>query len=187
MCECVFQAARGYLLISHARAFCLATPQRSIYRPSSRNYSYCPMLFLELVFFFPLHKRPLYLGIIASKKLLFIIDLASHRMASFHSVSMRIELPHCAGHCLSIIMLSVICFHARLKHFQFRSRRSRDAPVLASKGAFQTTEIMIQLNFNQKSMNCQLHAHSLTNTHIYTQAHIIRVIVFVAHMAQFVP
>lgn len=108
MCECVFlAAARGYLLISHARARVLPRPNAQATAPFSplagSNYSYC------LRFFFSL--RPLYLWIIASKKLLFIIDLASHRIASFHrfvSVSMRIELPHCAWPLL--IYYHVICY-----------------------------------------------------------------------------
>lgn len=63
---------------------------------------------------------PLYLGIIGSKKLLFIIDLASHRIVSF-PFHCELNCPrHLAGHCLSIIMLSVICYP--LKHLQFHSR-----------------------------------------------------------------
>lgn len=110
MCECVFQAARGYLLISHARAFCLATPQRSIYRPSSRNYSYCPMLFLELVFFFFLFTNDRYTwGLLLRRS--FYLSSIWHRIAWHRSIPFQCEL-NCPialaiAYLLSCYLLSV--------------------------------------------------------------------------------
>lgn len=122
---------------------------------------------------------PLYLGIIGSKKLLFIIDLASHRIVSFplpFHCELNCELPPSCWPLL--IYYHAICYlFSRSTEALAISQQNEAAKGAFSKGCllswFTTIWIMIQLNFNQKSMNCQYNAHTHTwkHTHIYTGMH----------------
>lgn len=184
LCVNVFHAARGYLLISHARLSisAIATPQRSIYRP--------PTIAIAVRFFLSNDLfGPLYLEIIGSNKLLFIIDLASHRIVPF-PFHCELNCPpatpaRLTGHCLSIIMLSVICFHAPLKHFQFHSRAKQPkAPQRVSSQL-----VLHYLNYDSIKFQSKINelpiSRTHTRTHLYTCILGLCNAVFVAYVAQF--
>lgn len=183
LCVNVFHAARGYLLISHARLSisAIATPQRSIYRP--------PTIAIAVRFFLSNDLfGPLYLEIIGSNKLLFIIDLASHRIVPFpfhcelNCPRNPLPLSHvllAIAYLLSCYLLSVFTLH--WSTFNFTAERSSQRRLKGSLLSwFCTIWIMIQLNFNQKSMNCQFHAHTLAHT--YTHAYLAYVTLCLSHM-----
>lgn len=164
MCECVFlAAARGYLLISHARARVWPRPNAQATAPFSplagSNYSYC-LRFFSLRSCGLLLRRSFYLSSIWHR-------IASHRFIVSFPFQCELNCPIALGHCLSIIMLSVICFHAPLQALSIsqHKKQGRSRVCACLKGCvLRTTGIMIQLNFNQKSMNCQQHAHTHKHT-----------------------
>lgn len=99
------------------------------------------------------------LWIIASNKLLYIIDLASFWYESY-----------CLnGHWLFHLRLNA---SLAISHWQsigsFHPLHLLKADLLAPLRFW----IMIQLNFNQKSMNCLCKTHTRTHTHLSTHAHV---------------
>lgn len=141
LCVNVFHAARGYLLISHARLSIsvIATPQRSIYRP--------PTIAIAVRFFLSNDLfGPLYLEIIGSNKLLFIIDLASHRIVPFPF--------HCELNCLPnplssywslLIYYHVICYLFSRSTEALSISQQSEAAKGASKGRFSVGFALFEL------------------------------------------
>lgn len=172
LCVNVFHAALGYLLILHARLSIssIATPQRSIYRP--------PQLLQD--FFSQTTCLGRYTwGLLVRRS--FYLSSIWHRIASFRFRFRFIAnwIANCPRLCWPLLIYyHAICYlFSRSTEALAISQQNEAAKGASSKGCllswFTTIWIMIQLNFNQKSMNCQYNAHTHTwkHTHIYTGMH----------------
>lgn len=184
MCECI--SCRSGLFAYLARApFHFSNSHAPTLNLPPTNYCYCCEIFSlkRLVW-------PVILGDYWFEQAFIYhrFGIASHRSVS---VSLRIELPPppqprvvllAIAYLLSCYLLSVFTLH--WSTFNFTAERSSQRRLKGSLLCwFCTIWIMIQLNFNQKSMNCQFHAHTLAHT--YTHAYLAYVALFVAHVAQF--
>lgn len=186
MCECI--SCRSGLFAYLARApFHFSNSHAPTLNLPPTNYCYCCEIFSlkRLVW-------PVILGDYWFEQAFIYhrFGIASHRSVS---VSLRIELPSqpptplscLTGHCLSIIMLSVICFHAPLKHFQFHSRAKQPkAPQRVSSQL-----VLHYLNYDSIKFQSKINelpiSRTHTRTHLYTCILGLCNAVFVAYVAQF--
>lgn len=142
LCVNVFHAARGYLLISHARLSisAIATPQRSIYRP--------PTIAIAVRFFFL--KRlvwPVILGDYWFEQAFIYhrFGIASHRSVS---VSLRIELPPRnpgSSYWPLLIYYHVICYLFSRSTEALSISQQSEAAKGASKGLFSVGFALFEL------------------------------------------
>lgn len=183
MCECI--SCRSGLFAYLARApFHFSNSHAPTLNLPPTNYCYCCEIFFSQTTCLARYTWRLLV------RTTFYLSSIWHRIASFRFrfIANWIASPtpsRLTGHCLSIIMLSVICFHAPLKHFQFHSRAKQPkAPQRVSSQL-----VLHYLNYDSIKFQSKINelpiSRTHTRTHLYTCILGLCNAVFVAHVAQF--
>lgn len=181
MCECI--SCRSGLFAYLARApFHFSNSHAPTLNLPPTNYCYCCEIFFSQTTCLARYTWRLLV------RTSFYLSSIWHRIASFRFrfIANWIAPPPqprlvllAIAYLLSCYLLSVFTLH--WSTFNFTAERSSQRRLKGSLLSwFCTIWIMIQLNFNQKSMNCQFHAHTLAHT--CTHAYLAYVTLSLSHM-----
>lgn len=164
MCECI--SCRSGLFAYLARApFHFSNSHAPTLNLPPTNYCYCCEIFFSQTTCLARYTWRLLV------RTSFYLSSIWHRIVPFpfhcELNCLPNPLSYLTGHCLSIIMLSVICFHAPLKHFQFHSRAKQPkAPQRVSSQL-----VLHYLNYDSIKFQSKINELPISRTHTRTLIH----------------